>query len=77
MQTCLNPPPLDIQAGMANWRPPLGALLSSDEFRVEGRANGEASSVMAVGGQAGLCCLVGRVGWVQLWMQIVARLSVL
>jgi hypothetical protein len=25
-----------------------GALLSSDEFRVERRANGEASSVMAV-----------------------------
>jgi hypothetical protein len=27
-----------------------GALLSSDEFRVEGRANGDASSVMTVHG---------------------------
>jgi hypothetical protein len=55
----------------------LGALLSSDECRVERRANGEASSVMAMGGQAGLCCLVGALDGVQLWVQLVVRLSVL
>ena len=43
---------------LAPWRTAvLGRL------RVERRANGDASSVMAVGGEAGLCCLVGRVGW--------------
>jgi hypothetical protein len=43
---------------LAPWRT---AVLG--RFRVERRANGDASSVMAVGGQAALCCLVGRVGW--------------
>jgi hypothetical protein len=42
----------------------LGALLSSDEFRVERRANGEASSVMAVARMAG--CGDGR-GWSSTW----------
>jgi hypothetical protein len=58
----LLPPPPDSCPTPPGIRPRHGALLSSDEFRVERRANGDASSVMAVARMAG--CGDGR-GWEQ------------
>jgi hypothetical protein len=52
----LAPPPRPSAAGgtpPSSWR--LGALLSSDEFRVERRAGGLRSSVMASEYAAGSC----------------------
>jgi hypothetical protein len=60
------PPPRPSAAGgtpLSSWR--LGALLSSDDLRVERRANGDTSSVMA------RCC--GRVGIVAGWVLLLGR----